>query len=103
MRRPLVMLIAIAALTTSCYTVTVRPGGGIKDTSEPIYDERQNFFLWGLVGTQHINVKKICNGSEPSQMQTRRSFLDGLLGGLTLGIWAPHSARVWCNKGGSGV
>ncbi|WP_397472323.1 Bor family protein, partial [Rheinheimera sp.] len=44
----------------------------------------------------HVDVNTICNGAEPKQMQSQQTFTDGLLGLVTLGIYYPHTAKVWC-------
>ncbi len=78
-----------------CYSVTTRPDGGFKTATPPTFEQRQDFYLWGLVGEAHINTAQICKG-QPAQLQSQRTFVDGLLGLITLGIYAPESARVWC-------
>ena len=86
---------AAVLCVTGCYSVTVRPEGGYKLATKPTFEERQTFFLWGLVGESHINVKEICSG-EPVQFESQQTFVDGLLGLITLGIYAPETAKVWC-------
>ena len=78
-----------------CYSVTARPNGGFKVASAPNYERRQDFYLWGLVGEAHINTKAVCGG-EPSQIQSQRTAVDTLLTVVTLGIYSPESARIWC-------
>ena len=89
-------IVAALVVVSGCYSVTSRPNGGFKVSTPPTFEQRQNFFLWGLVGENHIDVRAVCNGSEPTQFQSQRTFVDGLLGLITLGIYAPESARVWC-------
>lgn len=59
-------------------------------------EESKSFFFWGLAGEHSIDVNGVCQGKPAQQMQTQTTFLDGLLGGITLGIYAPRSAKVWC-------
>ncbi|HET7867248.1 MAG TPA: Bor family protein [Burkholderiaceae bacterium] len=92
-----VLLLAVSA----CSTVTVNPDGRAKLVSEPSYQDSKSFFLWGLIGEHHVDVLRICNGKEPAQMQSQQTFLDGFLTGITLGIYAPHSTKVWCSRGQS--
>jgi hypothetical protein len=63
----------------------------------PTFEQRQDFFLWGLVGESHIDTKTVCGGKRATQMQSQQTFVDGLLGLVTLGIYAPQSAKVWCS------
>ncbi len=89
------ILCASLVVFAGCYSVTTRPGGGFKTATPPTFEQRQDFFLWGLVGEAHINTAHICKG-QPAQIQSQRTVVDGLLGLVTLGIYAPESARVWC-------
>lgn len=89
-------LSAVLVLVAGCYTVTSRPGGSYKVATPPTFEQRQDFFLWGLVGEAHINTREVCKGSDPTQIQSQVTFVDGLLGLITLGIYAPESARIWC-------
>lgn len=90
-------LIGLIALSLSaCSTVTIKPHGQEKIVDKPTYQESQAFFLFGTIGEKHINVTEICNGKDPVQMQSQQTFVDGLLSGFTLGIYSPHTAKVWC-------
>ena len=83
---------------SACSTVTVVPTGEAKLTSKASYEESKPFFLWGLAGEHHINVLDVCNNQEPLQMQSQKTFSDGVFGLITLGIYTPHTAKVWCPK-----
>ncbi len=91
-----VSLVALTVATTGCYSVTSRPDGGFKVASKPDFEQRQDFYLWGLVGESHIDTRSVCAHSKPTQMQSQMTFVDGLLSVVTLGIYSPQSARVWC-------
>lgn len=90
-------LIALIILT-SCSTVTIRPEGGRKDTRPSAVEERQEFWLWGLVGEAHVDVRKACGDKAVDQMQAVYSGTDVLLNIVTLGIYAPRSTRIWCKS-----
>jgi len=83
---------------SSCSTVTIKPEGQSKFVNKPTYLDSKPFYLWGLAGEHRIDVLKICNKKEPLQMQSQQTFSDGLLTLVTLGIYAPHTAKVWCPK-----
>jgi hypothetical protein len=91
-----VWIVVLAIVVSGCYSVTSRPAGGFKTAGQPTFEQRQDFFLWGLVGESHIDTAKVCKGSQPAQMQSQRTVVDSLLTLVTLGIYAPESARVWC-------
>ena len=88
--------IALIVSVTACSSVTVHPQASSKLATEPTYIDSKPFYLWGIVGEHHVDVNTICNGSEPKQMQSQQTFTDGLLGLVTLGIYYPHTAKVWC-------
>lgn len=81
---------------TGCSSVTISPGSKNKLVSEPSYEESKPFYFWGLAGEHRINVLKVCNNKEPLQMQSQQTFVDGALSFITLGIYSPHTAKVWC-------
>jgi hypothetical protein len=97
------LLLGLALMLTSCSTVTIRDHGIEKISGEPSYTSSRSFFFWGLAGTSRINVSSICKGKRPVQLQTQKTFMDGFLGVITLGIYSPRTASVWCTEeGGAG-
>lgn len=90
------LIVASVILLTGCYAVTSRPEGGYQVATEPTFEQRQDFYLWGLVGESHINTQQVCSGSAVTQLQSKVTPVDALLGLITLGIYAPESAKVWC-------
>ena len=59
-------------------------------------------WLWGLVPAEEISVVAQCpNGV--ATIETQQSFLTGLVGGLTLGIYTPQEVRVTCASGSSAL
>ena len=90
-------LLGLALLSAGCSTVTMRESGTGNLTSEPTYSDSKSFFLWGLVGEHHVDLPAVCGGKAASQWQAQNTFVDGLLGVITLGIYAPRTANVWCS------
>jgi hypothetical protein len=95
MKKKLIVSILLLGLS-ACSTVTIAPQGERKLVNTPTYEESKPFYLWGLAGEHHVNVLEICNNKEPLQMQSQQTFFDGLLNFITLGIYSPHTAKVWC-------
>lgn len=91
------LLLLVAVSFVSCSTVTIRPQGTAKLTSDPTWESSKAFFLWGLIGQANVNVDQICHGRGVKQMQAQDTFVDGLLGTITFGIYMPRTAKVWCN------
>ncbi|ADN75505.1 Bor family protein [Ferrimonas balearica DSM 9799] len=94
MKKTMIMGAVLIGLT-GCSTVTIKPDPTVVVNKTPSYEDSRHFFFWGLAGEERVNVSEVCEG-QPAQMQSQQTFLDGLFGGLTLGIYAPHSVKVWC-------
>ncbi|HEY8279398.1 MAG TPA: Bor family protein [Bdellovibrionota bacterium] len=82
----------------ACSTVTVVPAGKGKISSKPNYEDSKSFFLLGIIGEHDVNISEVCGKNGARQMQSQRTFLDGFLTVITLGIYAPKTAKVWCEK-----
>ena len=89
----------LSVFIISCQTVTINPKGGWqKYSSFPSYEVAQSFFFWGLAGEAYIDVSSICGEREVRQMQRQATFTNQLLTLITLGIYSPRTARVWCGN-----
>jgi len=94
----IILLFSLAFIFVACANVTVRPNGGARTTSAPDSSQSVDYFLWGLTPeSTEVEVSRYCGGQEPSQIQAQTTFIDGLLGAITLGIYAPRSYRIWCS------
>ena len=58
-------------------------------------------WLFGLVAATPIDVRSECP-SGVATIETEQSFMNGLVGGLTLGIWAPQHVKVTCAASAAG-
>jgi len=90
------LCLGLTVIATGCYNVTIRPDGGFKMASKPTFEQRQDFYLWGLVGESHIDTTRVCFKNGPAQMQSEMTVVDALLGIVTLGIYSPETAKIWC-------
>lgn len=98
MRFKALLCVSILLALSGCYTVTATQNGSMKKVTEPDFEKREHFFLWGLApNARVVNVKKACPSNAPTQMQTQNTFLDSFLGVITLGIYSPRTAKVWCS------
>jgi hypothetical protein len=99
-RKPFLALVAccLVLLLSGCFTQTVRFDAAPKDASEPQYEETLDFYLWGFFPSHVVDVQRVCAGRPASQLQSRTTFVNGLLNLITLGIYSPRSARVWCKS-----
>jgi len=95
MKRLIGMLCACIILS-ACGSVTIRTDNQRETSDIPSYQKSFNYWWWGLKGEYNINIREICSGNSVSQMQSVSSFSDAALTIITLGVYAPRSARVWC-------
>ncbi len=92
-----ITFVVLSFIFVGCQSVTISPDGrSSKVTTPPTYSKSEHFFLVGLIGKSNIDVNQVCGGRKVVQMQSQQTFVDGLLGIITLGIYAPHTAKVWC-------
>lgn len=87
---------AVVLAASGCATVTMTGEGEERLKSAPTYQQNHAFFLWGLVGEHEVDVAHLCGQGNTRQMQTETTFVDGLLGTVTFGIYSPRTSRVWC-------
>ena len=92
----LLTAVLISLTLAACSSVTIRPEGGSKNRDEPSYLDSKRFYFWGLVGEHEIDVNALCEGAAVEQMQTVTTVSDFLLSTVTLYIYAPRTAKVWC-------
>ena len=92
---------ALAALTclasAGCYKVTF-----IDPSATAAGEEKEkwsSFFLWGLVGEEQIDARDFCPNGNIARVQTGGNFLTGLVGFITLGIYAPRRVLITCASG----
>ena len=87
-----------AIMLTACASVTVRPDGGAKLATKPDYQQSKNYFFWGLGGVHTIDVVEVCGEAGAEQFQSQYTFMNGFLTVITLGIYAPKTAKVGCKE-----
>ena len=61
----------------------------------PVHSEWTGHFVGGLIGHPEINVRKMCPAGA-AKIETFRSFGNGLIGVVTLGIYTPRTIRITC-------
>ncbi len=96
-------IFAAAILLNGCSSVTVRTDQLEKNHDTPTYQKRYNYYWWGLKGEHSVNVRLVCQGKPVEQMQTAFTLSDTLMGLITIGIYNPRTARVWCQEEDSNV
>src|SRR5688572_19823451 len=95
----LATLLAIAA--SGCYKATFMGNPNVVKGAD--HDQWNSFFLWGLVGEETLDVRQFCSGGRVAQVRTGANVLTGLVSLVTLGIYAPRMAYVWCAASAPGL
>ena len=58
-----------------------------------------HFFVSQIGQKKTVDAAKICGGAENVvKTETQQTFVNGLLGFITLGIYTPLEARVYCSQ-----
>jgi hypothetical protein len=95
-RRQLVSCCAVAwlAVTAGCYKATFYQNPQV--TSGDQHEEWTDFFLFGLVGNQSIEVGRYCPPNSVAVVRTGANAGTGFVSVITLGIYTPHKVYVTC-------
>jgi hypothetical protein len=89
-----VILISVvfSLLMTSCYTQQYIVGEGSQTGVET--KAKNNYFLAGLIDGKISDAKTMASGAENYSVTIEQTFVDGLLGALTFGIYSPTTTKV---------
>jgi hypothetical protein len=94
MRRLLLVGLLVLA-QAACYHATVRnvgpsPGG-------LTYNKWSHSWIYGLVPPADVDAAATCGDREPAVVETQLTFVNGLVGALTFGIYTPMTITVQCS------
>ena len=64
---------------------------------KPSYEGRSHFFLWGMWQKTDYNMANACSNRGIKAIEAHWTFYDSLMGGLSMGIYAPESFSIYCN------
>jgi hypothetical protein len=93
MSRRLAVVVAFVLPTTACFHQVVQ--SGLTPSSTVVEKPFVATWLWGIVPADPIDVRQSCP-SGVATVETQQSFMNGLVGVLTLGIYSPQRLRVTC-------
>ena len=103
MRHSASMALALGLVLSGCFHQVVQTGR----TPGPTVVKKPwtATWLWGIVPATPIDVTRDCPGGIAT-VETKQTFMNGLVGALTLGIFTPRDVTVTCASGtarGSGM
>lgn len=93
--RSTALALTVALVLSGCYKTTVRTGiqpGPVSMTHS------KATWINGLVPAAPVDAEEDCGDAGVAIVQTEHSFLNQLLGALTLGIYTPVTVRLICGN-----
>jgi hypothetical protein len=81
-----------STLMTSCYTYTSVVGEGAKGNQE--VTEWNHYVIFGLAPVGVSDSKAMAGGATDYNVTTRQTFVNGLVSGITFGIYTPTTTTV---------
>lgn len=95
MKKIVMTTLVATSLLAGCATQT----GMVRNTTNatPTYSKSQAFFISGIGQEKQIDAQAICGGEQNvAKVESTLTPKDIGLGILTLGIYTPHTANVYC-------
>jgi Bor protein len=89
---------ALLLCASGCYKATFYDNPRVSKGEE--HEQWTDFFVFGTVGTEHIDVKQFCPTGEAALVRTGGNVGTGLVGALTIGIYTPRKVYVTCAANG---
>ncbi len=86
------LLFAITLLLSSCYSYTSVVGNGAQGNQE--VTKWNHYFIYGLAPGGVSDSKSLADGAENYKVHTRHTFVNGLIAGITFGIYTPTTTTV---------
>ena len=89
--KKLIMVTLVAAAVSGCAQQSFSVNKGITTT--------HHFFVSGIGQSKQIDAAQVCGGADKVvRTEVQQTFVNGLLGFVTFGIYTPREARVYCAK-----
>jgi len=91
-------LLAVLLGGAGCYKATFIRDSNAQRGAES--DRWLDYWLWGLVNEQDVNVRDFCPDGRVAQVVTGGNFATGIVSAVTLGIYSPRKVYVTCAADG---
>lgn len=86
------VVLTASVFMTSCYTYTTVVGKGAQGNST--VTKWNHYVVYGLAPVGVSDAKEMADGATDYTVTTKHSFITGLVGGLTFGIYTPTVTTV---------
>jgi uncharacterized lipoprotein YajG len=91
----IMMVLFAVLLIGGCAAQTFNINGA--DGEVPTSQKSQTFFISGLGQEKVTDAAQMCGGADKVvKVEAQHTFVNGLLGLVTLGIYTPRDAKVYC-------
>lgn len=88
----IVALCVMATSLTSCYTYTVAVGKGAQGATQ--VKGKNHYVIAGLAPVGLADSKALAGGAKDYNVTITHTFVDGLLAGITFGLYTPTTVIV---------
>jgi hypothetical protein len=85
---------ALLLCASGCYKATFYKNATVSKGAE--HEEWTDFFVFGAVGTESVDVEKFCPTGDVAVVRTGGNVATGLVGVVTIGIYTPRKVYVTC-------
>jgi hypothetical protein len=86
------LLIVVAMTLSSCYCYTSVVGKGAQGNHQ--VTKWNHYLIYGLAPVGVSDSKQMADGATDYEVFTRQSFVNGLISGITFGIYTPTTTTV---------
>lgn len=80
--------------TSGCYKATFHKNASVVKGEQ--HEEWTDFFVFGTVGSEEIDVKEFCSNGDAAVVRTGGNVGTTVVGVLTIGIYTPRKVYVTC-------
>jgi len=95
--KKLIMVALIAGAISGCAQQSFSVNKGT--TFAPQKVTTHHFFVSGIGQSKQIDAAQVCGSADKVvRTEVQQTFVNGLLGVVTFGIYTPREARVYCTK-----
>jgi len=88
----IVIIIALAFIMTSCYTLTYSVGKGSQTGKEIV--KKNHYLIYGLAPITTSDPTKMAGDAKDYDVTITHTFLDGFIAAITSGLYTPTTTIV---------
>ncbi|TGN09752.1 Bor family protein [Leptospira ilyithenensis] len=91
-------LILVTLFLSACATQKIYISEDTNDGRIATQEGTSHFFIAGIGQTKEYSAAQVCDDRPVVAVETSYSFLNGLLGAITYGIYSPRSYAIYCGR-----